>query len=550
MPGPAGGQGVPGFLPGGVLGLAGGAWFAFGPPGGTFGGMPGVPWLALALIAAALLFGAAALLIGRVSGCPAFALEAGRPADRLLPVVCVGLAAAFFGCGYGLWRRPVPGPDDLAHLAPLRHVRVQARVLTAPVRGDGQSWRCEVAPVRVLFPRWRPGGGRAVVSWRPAGAGSASGTAEPPGVGDRILVTGSLRALSPPTNPGQPDAAASAARRGVFARLAAREVRVEAPSQSLWQPLRAAADLRERAVAIVGRGLPAADAALAGSLLFGAGAVPVGEGTRDRFSDLGLAHLLAASGMQVTLLVGLGAGLCRAAGLGPVSRLVAGGCLAAGYAAMCGFAPSVLRSAWMSGAALAAEAVGRPTTGLRVLWLSALVLLLVDPALVRDLGFQFSFLATWGLLTTARRWERRLRRLCGIGPPGAAERDGGLLGLGALARGAAFGVSHRWSHMVVGGLICAAVTPLAAMVWCLPLQLAHFGQLSLWSLPANLFAALLVVWLTQGGFALAALGLAWEPVAGAAPWVVGVPIAALQAGVGMLHEMPGAAIRVHPPPPW
>lgn len=90
-------------------------------------------------------------------------------------------------------------------------------------------------------------------------------------------------------------------------------------------------------------------------------------------------------------------------------------------------------------------------------------------------------------------------------------------------------------------------TPIAASIWCTPLQLATFGQLSAWSLPANWFAELLIVALTHIGFVFGALGLVWAPLAW--PGAIAMPplIRFMIGGLARLHELPWASFYVLPP---
>lgn len=425
--------------------------------------------------------------------------------------------------------------------------------------------------------------------------------------GDLVLVTGSLRAIEPANNPGQPDYAGWAARRGIFVQIRATRVEIAAPGDAPWNILRFASEVRDRAAGLVGRGLARSDAALAGSLLFGSGGVPVDPRTRQVFVDLGLAHILAASGMQTTLLVGLALGIGRVAQVPPVPRCLAAGLLATFFAAMCGFSASILRATWMSAAALVAEASGRQATGTRTLWLSAFAMIVASPAVVLDIGFLFSFLATYGLLTTGASLRRALlglvvgafagsapqgkpgpRRVSGesglpgsSGVPGASgvpwpdgrEAHGGgtrtIPGPSAApdhpvpcsasggnavpdwqgqnaASDRGRGEVPAWAAILVDGV----TAPIAAFVWCVPLQVALFGRLSLWSLPANWYAEGFVVLLTHAGFILAGGGLFWEALALPAPWILGPLLGALQSGLAAIHSWPGADLSVPSPPLW
>jgi competence protein ComEC len=122
----------------------------------------------------------------------------------------------------------------------------------------------------------------------------------------------------------------------------------------------------------------------------------------------------------------------------------------------------------------------RPVIGLIV---TAVLLLLYQPLWIWDLGFQFSFLATFGLITTSRSISDRLEWL----PPAIAE----LLSV-----------------------------PIAAYIWTLPLQLLVFGKLSPYSLLANVFTTPLVSISTYGGIVSGLLGIIFVPIGAVIAWLL------------------------------
>jgi competence protein ComEC len=111
----------------------------------------------------------------------------------------------------------------------------------------------------------------------------------------------------------------------------------------------------------------------------------------------GTMHIVVASGFNVTIIMGsLIAWLA-----GPLRRrwaVLAGIILVWLYALMAGFGPAIVRAAIMGSAAYLGQLLGRQSVAWRLLLLSAMVMLLVSPLLIFDIGFQLSFLATSGLI--------------------------------------------------------------------------------------------------------------------------------------------------------
>ncbi|MBI6546254.1 MAG: ComEC/Rec2 family competence protein, partial [Cyanobacteria bacterium NC_groundwater_1444_Ag_S-0.65um_54_12] len=473
-----------------------------------------------------------------------------RNASRISPNREIGnhltwillFSAVPLGSAWQQSRIPRPAPEDLSRLAPWRQIQLQVRVISDPVAVRG-AWHYQARAELGVFPQPRRLAGKLAVIQE---ADNASGPNEPatanatvpkrPRYGDLLLLTGRLRQVAGPRNPGEPDLAARWSKQGIFCRLHALRWQKLASSTSKFDPLLIASVLKERAVTVLGTGLAEQERALIGSLIFGAAAVPVARETRELFADLGLAHALAASGMQITLLLQLVLVAGRACKLQLSVRLILAGSAILLFAAMAGFEPAILRATVMGLANLVAEASGRMLMGIRALFLASLALLLLQPSWISDLGFQFSFLATWGLLTTSKLLETMLRRL----------------GFYCLGVSLDFWNSRlfRWSSYLGNHLLQLLVCPLAALIWCTPLQLTVFGQLSLWSLPANWFASNLITLLTYLGFLLAGSGMIFPPVGAASRLLLTPFLAVLQFGLQWLHQLPGASYHIPPLPPW
>jgi competence protein ComEC len=131
---------------------------------------------------------------------------------------------------------------------------------------------------------------------------------------------------------------------------------------------------------------------------------------------LGLAHLLAVSGLHVGLAAALALLLARPLPRGP--RLLAGLIAVALYLLLVGPRPSLVRASVMACLAAAALLLERPPSAANALGVAACGIALHRPAAVTDLGFQLSVAATAGLLLLAplldRSWSRSWPRLPGF----------------------------------------------------------------------------------------------------------------------------------------
>jgi competence protein ComEC len=213
-------------------------------------------------------------------------------------------------------------------------------------------------------------------------------------------------------------------------------------------------EIRTRAEAALGKGMPQREAALARSFVLGEDDA-VDSGTKEDFRRSGLSHLLAVSGQNVALLGLLAMPFLAALGMPLRSRLVWVLGSIAVYVPLAGAGPSILRAGIMGGLSILATLAGRRTSRLYALAIAAGVLLAVEPGIAADIGWQLSFAAVLGILLLAAPLRKAI--------------------------GARFG-EQGWRRPFVDG---AAMT-VAATLATAPLIAFHFEAVSTTTLFANL----------------------------------------------------------------
>ncbi|HWR41289.1 MAG TPA: DNA internalization-related competence protein ComEC/Rec2 [Patescibacteria group bacterium] len=217
--------------------------------------------------------------------------------------------------------------------------------------------------------------------------------------GDRLKVSGQLLAIRGYRNPGQLDPEIAARRQGVHGRMSARAsdaVIMAGADSDNWRTGLAA--WRERVRRDMEAVMPETDAAMICGMLFGGYDGIRREVIRD-FSTTGIVHILSVSGTHIALVAGVIAWL--GGRLGPRFRGLTGLTATAAvllYAAVSGFTPPVVRSAFMGVLSLGAIALERDTYAAAALAAAALVMLTAQPLLLYDISFQLSFAATAGLV--------------------------------------------------------------------------------------------------------------------------------------------------------
>lgn len=326
--------------------------------------------------------------------------------------------------------------------------------------------------------------------------GGAGGTVDRALAGERLLVTGRLR-------PPPPDAPWLVPRH-VVGRL---DLTRAEPLDGGSAPWRAANHVRR----VLGRGaevLPEDAQGLYGGFVLGDDRGQTAE-VVDDFRGAGLTHLLVVSGQNVAFVMVLASPITNRLRLGSRWAVTLG--IIAAFGVLTRFEPSVLRASAMAALAVTAALAGRPAGTLRTLALAVSGLVLIDPLLVRSVGFQLSVAASVGIAVLGPRIVEHLS-----GP--AWWRD--ALGITLAAQlGVAPVLVPRFGGM--------PVVSIAANVVAVPVA----GLVTTWGLPAGLVAGL-------GGTAVAKLVhlptrwlIGW--VAGVARVAAGVPLGEVDT-VGLL----------------
>ncbi|MFD2369751.1 DNA internalization-related competence protein ComEC/Rec2 [Brevibacillus sp. GCM10020057] len=133
------------------------------------------------------------------------------------------------------------------------------------------------------------------------------------------------------------------------------------------------------------------------SLLLGAGE-DVSTELSDLYADLGLSHVLAISGLHVSLVSSMFMWGMTRLGVPRKGAMTAAVCVLAGYVLLVGASASAVRSGIMGGAGVVSQGLGKKVDGKDV-WAGALMLmLLADPYQLWHIGFQLSFAVTLGLI--------------------------------------------------------------------------------------------------------------------------------------------------------
>ncbi len=386
-------------------------------------------------------------------------------------------------------RIPQPQGNDISYqvtASDSEFVTVSGKVLTEPRLNDSQR-------LKFLFEASRVGDKEQVSGKLYTTLPLLQGTGIYPG--QNLKLKGSLYLPQAAKTPNGFDFKEYLAHQGVFAGIQGFEAIFSEQTEPSWGWWK----LRRRIVRSQLKGLGSPMGQLVSSMILGRKAVDLPTDIRDRFIEAGLAHVLAASGFHVSLLLGIILKITNRFAAKP--RLVIGVGTLLVYLGLTGIQASVFRACLMGVAVLIALVMDTKVKPLGSLLLAATIILLFNPLFISDLGFQLSFLATLGLIVTM--------------PGLIAKLD--------------------WLPFTVATLVAV---PMAASIWVLPLLSYKFNSLATYSVIVNIICTPLITVISLGGMVSAIAALIMPILGSAIAWVLLYPTLLLMAVISFFTNLP------------
>jgi competence protein ComEC len=330
--------------------------------------------------------------------------------------------------------------------------------------------------------------------------------------GDRVRVSGEL--LAPPefATFSYKD---YLARQGIYAMIDRPQMTLIAPDQG--SPILATIyAFKDRARDVINHILPEPEASLLDGILLGDDAGLPAD-VQAEFRLTGTTHIIAISGYNITILVSILSALTiRLVGRRRSFPILVLGLIA--YTIMVGASASVVRASLMGILTLVAIYFGRQSLAISSLFGAGLIMTLLTPDTLFDVGFQLSFAATLGLIVYAKPFAD------------ATERWLAQLFSNVIAR------------RVLDVINDALLVTLAAQVATLPLLIVYFRQLSLVSLIVNPLVLPAQTGVMVFGLLSLAVGLIALPLGQIVAWSAWLFLAWTISVIHIFAGLPNAAI--------
>jgi competence protein ComEC len=294
-----------------------------------------------------------------------------------------------------------------------------------------------------------------------------------------------------------------------------------------FKPLAWIYSLRNGLSQSLSQALPEPQASLAQGILLGMrGDIPLS--LNQEFSRTGTAHVLAISGINITIVIGM----LLAAGIWLFGKRYSIYIWLALliiwlYALLTGMNPPVVRGAIMGSVFLLAEFLGRQSSASIALTFAAAVMVGIQPQILWDASFQLSFLAMASLIFISPYLQAWFRK----GVTAAAGKEGTTVSLGNL-------IADSF-----------AVT-LAAMLATWPIIAYYFHVVSFVGLPATFFSLLALPGIIMTTALVAVAGLILPPLAWILGWVSWLFISYFMLVVHAFDALPFSSTRVESIQVW
>jgi competence protein ComEC len=342
--------------------------------------------------------------------------------------------------------------------------------------------------------------------------------------GDMLRITGKLQTPSESRNDF--NYRDYLARQGVYSIISYPRIKVIDTGKGI-KPLAWIYSLRENLSLSLSQALPEPQAAMAQGILLGMrGNIP--DSLNQAFSRTGTAHLLAISGINITIIIGM----ILAAGIWLFGKrhsiyIWLTLLIIWLYALLTGMNPPVIRAAIMGSLFLIAELLGRQSSALIALTFAAAIMVGIDPQILWQASFQLSFLAMTGLILISpyvRSWGMR-----GVSKATDAKS--------APASAGIFAVNSF------------AIT-LAAILATWPIIAYYFHVVSFVGLPATFFAALALPPIIITTAVVAIVGLLIPVLAQVLGWISWLVISYFILVVRIFDALPFSSIKLESIESW
>ncbi len=300
-------------------------------------------------------------------------------------------------------------------------------------------------------------------------------------IGDTIKIKGNLRPVKSASNPYQFDYNKYLKYQDTFSALYCERFNYEIlekpnkisnPKDLWWHIIQGLDNKRNEIIEKHSKIVKSPELELLGGIVFGDDAINPTDEMKQSFINSGLSHITAASGLNVAIIFGIWWFLANFLKIPNTITIYSGMFFVVLYTFMTGFPPSILRASIMILFVLIGKLIDKESNTISLIFFVGLLMLLINPKMFCDVGFQLSFIVTIGLICTVEpivlKFEKQNKKYLE-----KFKKSPRIIKL----------FSSMFSPVSIIGLI---LVPLVAQLYVAPLQMYYFNTLAPYSLFANL----------------------------------------------------------------
>lgn len=230
-----------------------------------------------------------------------------------------------------------------------------------------------------------------------------------------------------------------------------------------------------------------------GGIVFGNETINPDEKIKESFKNSGLLHLLAASGLNVALIYGIWYKIASLMRLPFHITIMFGIVFIILYTFMTGFPPSILRASTMLLFVLFGKLINRDANSVSLIFFVGFLILLFNPKMLYDVGFELSFMVTIGLIVSCEPIISKLK----------AKEEKFKEKYSKLPK-----IKRNFIYLFSPiSLTNVVLVPLVAQLWVIPLQMHYFNNIAPLSILANIAVVPFIGILSFIGFVSSILAL-------------------------------------------
>jgi competence protein ComEC len=351
---------------------------------------------------------------------------------------------------------------DISNFTPLKNAEITGKIINEPRDRTDSKLEFYFAPDKIIVEQQTiPVTGKLRVS-----IFDKLRQYEVLGYGNKLKLKGNIYLPDHATNPYEFDYRNYLLHKGITANMYVYgdNYQLLSPADGLYDRLLNSLNLMKNHIQNVHvQALNEKEAQLLGGIVLGERAIPMDKELKQIFINSGLVHILAASGINVALLALAWIFITSRLALPYPFQIVGGMIIVIIYALLTGLPPSVLRASIMLEFILIGKLMNKNADMVSLIVFVAALLLLYNPYMINDIGFQLSFITALGLI---------------ISVP----------------------IVQKYVVTIPQVLAMLVLIPFIAQIWALPVLLFHFHNLATYSILANFCAMPLVAGITYSGF--------------------------------------------------